>query len=234
MKLLDKTIWFLIILVIFSGGFVGYITWDLLIQKNQVEPITVAELKNTQKSDINSKVQGEDDVKIVSLEGKCIDYDGDGYGEGCEKGVDCDDKDIQRAEKCGKISKGIILTPDKNEVNIGDQIELYVKIGDIPAGEILSTLQFKLEFDPTLLQYQSYEVMDQKYDFNIPIIKYLQKGEFGIDSVMQSGKLVEGDQIYKIKFQAIASGTAEFQISENTRMGEIFEVSADEVEVVIN
>ena len=48
--------------------------------------------------DIRQELQDLQDVQDVDIE--CIDEDGDGYGEGCEQGPDCDDNDPNNWENC--------------------------------------------------------------------------------------------------------------------------------------
>ena len=72
------------------------------------EDTKLEDTDSTQVEDVDEVIEEvQEDTEQTPLE--CIDEDGDGYGENCEYGQDCDDTNPNFSVECPDCSKGNIV-----------------------------------------------------------------------------------------------------------------------------
>ncbi|MCA9385252.1 hypothetical protein KC717_01245 [Candidatus Dojkabacteria bacterium] len=202
MKVLDVLIVILIVLVVGSGGFLGYSIYQTASGNNE--------------SDSSQDDQAITPVPTV----QCEDADRDQYGVGCELGADCDDNDRNRNIECKEIADALDLTVSGQEYEVGDEILVDVVVTAVPEDIKTEALELRVNYDTTALTFNRFEEVSESYS---PYIDLEAEDRIEVDMVNIDGVTV-GDKVMTIVFDAVAPGAPIVEISSDTRMELVYEV----------
>lgn len=226
MKILDALIIVLVVLVVSSGGFLGYLVYTDVLSEGGT---TVIPSNNSDDTEIN-QLDSDTTPEVV-----CIDNDGDGYGEGCENGQDCDDEDRSRNEECKELEGMVTLVPagEATTYAVGDTIELDIVLDGVPVmgqDEDAGVLQIRVDFDTTVLEYASFKP-NSDGGYSLPI-ELESEDRYVVDMAIYEG-IKSGDVIGTLKFEAIESGTANLSVGDDTRLFVVYEIEGGELEITV-
>jgi hypothetical protein len=211
MKSIDFLIIVIFIIVLGSGGYMGYLLYT----------------SNTNNQNDNVLDDNIDDFPVD----ECIDMDGDGYGEGCELGPDCDDNNPDLNISCEitlDSTLSLSLAEEKEKFEVGEQFEIIVAVEDLPSMK-LDTLEFRLDFNGSVIKYLGHEVINSAYT---GLELEPRDNSVRIDFAIPDG-IQNMDQIMKLKFEALKDGLSDVRVSEDTRIGIEYMLKGGSVGIIV-
>lgn len=212
MKGIDFLIFIMFVIVVGSGGYMGYLLYEQNMANQQA---IIAE---------DEKIDSEE----VLL---CIDEDGDGYGLNCDLGNDCDDTNSELNEICEKkldSTLALNIKDQKEKYEIGEQFEVLIKAEDIPS-LLLESIELRVEYNSSVLKYVKSETTDTDYT---PIELEPTENQVRIDYAVPEG-VQNMDEFVKLIFEAQSNGLADIRVSPDTRVGVEYQIKSGSVGVIV-
>lgn len=201
------------LIVVTSGGYMGYLLYN-------------SNLENEKENELAIDENMIDEPELI-----CIDEDGDGYGENCDLGADCNDEDANQNVECIKSLESTLalkVVNPKEKYEVGEQFEVLVSVEDVPS-MLLDTLEFRLDYNNSIVKYVKSEVVKSTYTaLELEPKENLIRIDFAIPDGIQNM-----DEVVKLKFEAVKDGLSDIRVSTDTRIGVEYKLKGGSVGIVV-
>lgn len=209
MKTLDILIVVLVVLVLASGGFLGYLVFTNYISNDSLS-------------------QNGEGVPTEAVKPLCIDTDDDGYGENCPLGPDCDDTEFDRNVECKTLDGSIGISGESVTYKVGDTIKLDLTfISSSVPEEKLGNIKLRVDYDQSLLKFNKFEPNEKVIEPQIIDLDDETRIVYDLIALTSGTGLKSGDLIGTLEFEALGTGLANVKVGKDTRIAVLYELQGE-------